>query len=85
MARGSVCGISTAQRGLFQRGGRVALEMLVNDELDPLFEAVAQVVEAALMNALAAATDMVGRDGHTVYALPHAGVRDLMQRRVQAP
>lgn len=73
---------STAQRGLFRRSGRVPLEMLVNDELDPLFEAVAQVVEEAILNALAAATDMVGRDGHTVYALPHAAVRDVMRRRV---
>lgn len=39
--------------------------------LDPLFEAVIEATEEAVINALVAATTMVGRDGNTLFALPH--------------
>lgn len=39
--------------------------------IDPLFEAVIEATEEAILNALVAAETMVGRDGHTLYALPH--------------
>ena len=47
-------------------------------ECDPLFAAVVQAVEEAVLNVLVANTDMVGWDGHRVPALPHDRVRELM-------
>jgi D-aminopeptidase len=71
---------STAQRRAFSRTGVTQLDMLANDELDPIFEAVVQAVEEAILNALISASDMVGRDGNTVYALPHEAVQRLLQK-----
>lgn len=46
------------------------LQMIPHKRLDPFFEAVAEAVEEAILNALTAAETMVGRDGHVAYALP---------------
>ncbi|MBI5137980.1 MAG: P1 family peptidase [Nitrospirae bacterium] len=51
-------------------GGTQAWSTLPNDALDPLFSAVADATEEAIVNALVAADDMTGVDGNTVYALP---------------
>ena len=42
-----------------------------DDALNPVFEAVIQSVDEAILNALVANQTMVGRDGHTIEALPH--------------
>jgi len=47
-------------------------------ECDPLFAAVVQAVEEAVLNVLIANEDMVGQDGHWVPALPHDRVRELI-------
>jgi D-aminopeptidase len=44
---------------------------LGNDSLDPLFEATVQATEEAIVNAMVAARDMQGNDGHYAQALPH--------------
>jgi len=54
-------------------------EMLPNGWLTPLFQATAYAVEEAITNALVAGTTMVGRDGNTVYALPHDRLRDVLR------
>ncbi|MDZ4717554.1 MAG: P1 family peptidase [Roseiflexaceae bacterium] len=71
---------STANQQAFRRSGTAQATFIPNDELDQLFEAVVQSVEEAILNALIAATDMTGRDGNTVYALPHDKVRVLLQK-----
>ncbi len=43
--------------------------------MDPFLAATAHAVEEAVLNALVANADMVGRSGHTSYALPHDLVR----------
>ena len=43
--------------------------------IDPFLTAVAEAVDEAVWNALVAAEDMVGRDGHVSHALPHEEVR----------
>ena len=48
--------------------------------LDPLFAATVEAVEEAIINALVAATTMVGRDGHEVRAIDHDELRDVMVR-----
>ena len=46
--------------------------------IDRLFDAVIESVEEAIVNALVAATTVVGRDGITAYALPHDRLREAM-------
>jgi D-aminopeptidase len=60
--------------------------MLPNNGLTPLFEAVAEATEEAIVNALCAATTMVGVDGHTAHALPLNRLREIMRyyRRLDA-
>ncbi len=47
-----------------------AVSMLAHATLDPLFDAVAEGVEEAILNALCAAETMTGQLGRTVYGLP---------------
>lgn len=51
----------------------VASDLFVEQEntIDTLFTAVLEATEEAILNALVAAETMVGRDGNTLYALPH--------------
>jgi D-aminopeptidase len=60
---------------------------LANGALDPLFLAVVQATEEAIVNALVAARDMQGTEGHVAKALPHAELVALLKRygRYQAP
>jgi L-aminopeptidase/D-esterase-like protein len=43
--------------------------------IDPLFTGVVEATEEAVLNALVAARDTVGREGHESFALPHDEVR----------
>lgn len=43
--------------------------------IDALYTAVVEATEEAVLNALVAARDMEGRDGHASFALPHDEVR----------
>lgn len=71
---------STANVGAAQRTGEAGLTMLANAALDPIFEAVIQATEEAIINAMVAAETMVGRDDHKSIALPHEEVRRLMKQ-----
>ncbi len=55
------------------------LQMVPNDSLDPLFAATVQSTEEAVVNAMVAAEDMTGIDGHHVRALPHAQLREVLR------
>jgi D-aminopeptidase len=63
-----VLAFATGNRGL-EQGDRVRLEMLANDRIDPLFYAVIDATEEAIVNALLAAETMTGRGSVTVHAL----------------
>ncbi len=54
--------------------------MLRNDALGPIFEATVQSVEEAIVNAMVAAEDMTGFQGHKVTALPHAALREILKK-----
>jgi L-aminopeptidase/D-esterase-like protein len=58
----------------------VSVQMLPNDRMDALFEATVQATEEAVVNALVAAKTMTGADGHTVEALPHDRLREVMKK-----
>jgi D-aminopeptidase len=54
--------------------------MLTNDAMTPLFEAVAEATEEAILNALCMATTMTGIDGRTTYALPLDRLCEVLRR-----
>jgi D-aminopeptidase len=58
-------------------GPPVALRMLPNSAMNPLFQATVEATEEAIVNALVAAETMAGRDGITAHRLPHDRLRDL--------
>lgn len=48
-------------------------------QIDPLYEAVVQATEESVVNALVAAKDMQGREGHMSFALPHDEITTAFQ------
>jgi D-aminopeptidase len=71
---------STANSGAAAEGHVVELKMLPNDSLDPVFRATVESTEEAIVNAMVAAHDMVGVDGHKVIALPHDALRAVLAK-----
>jgi L-aminopeptidase/D-esterase-like protein len=55
-------------------------EFLGNESMDPLFTAVVEATEEAIIDAMVANEDMTGRDGHTVEALPHERLMEVYRR-----
>ena len=56
--------------------------LLHNDDMSPLFEAVIEATAEALWNSMFMATDMKGRDGNFVPALPIESVLELMHQPI---
>jgi D-aminopeptidase len=71
---------STANPNSFQRSGISQITMLAQDAMNPLFEAVVQATEEAILNALIAAKTMSGINGNTAYTLPHERLREILRR-----
>lgn len=59
----------------------VPLRMLTNSYVTPLFDAVVEATEEAILNALCAAETMAGHGGATVHELPGQRLRQVMSRR----
>jgi len=72
---------STANPGAGLQGMSPAeVRMLPNDRMDALFEATVQATEEAVVNAMVAAKTMTGPEGHTVEALPHGRLREILKK-----
>jgi L-aminopeptidase/D-esterase-like protein len=71
---------STANTGAAAAKNAVNVSMLPNDALNPVFEGAVQAVEEAIVNAMVGAETMTGFEGHTVTALPHEQLRDVLKR-----
>ncbi|MGO9039372.1 MAG: P1 family peptidase [Steroidobacteraceae bacterium] len=71
---------STANPGAAAEGHVVELKMLPNDSLDPVFRATVEATEEAIVNAMVAARDMEGVDGHRVIAIPHQALRAVLEK-----
>jgi len=56
------------------------LTMLSNDSMDPLFLATVQATEEAVVNSMIAAKTMTGVDSHTVIALPHKPLQEILKK-----
>ncbi|SMF65638.1 L-aminopeptidase/D-esterase [Tistlia consotensis] len=62
-------------------GGLHSAAWLPQDAIDPVFEAVVQATEEAILDSMVANETLVGRDGNRAIALPHealAGLRDAV-------
>jgi D-aminopeptidase len=71
---------STANPGAVGSKGLHQLTMMPNDSLDPIFLATVQATEEAVINAMVAAETMTGINGHTVIALPHDRLREVLRK-----
>jgi L-aminopeptidase/D-esterase-like protein len=56
------------------------LQMLPNEQMDPLFLATVQATEESILNALVAAETMTGINDNTVYQLPQDRLLDIMKK-----
>ena len=72
-ANEAACGETTA---------RLEAAFLANDAMDPLFEAVVQASDEAVIDSMIANRTMTGRDGVTVQALPHEALLALLGDRI---
>lgn len=71
---------STANPGAVGPKGLHQLSMMPNDSLDPIFLATVRATEEAVVNAMVAAQTMTGINGHTVIALPHDRLREVLRK-----
>ena len=65
---------STANETAAGQGGKDTVKdakMLLNEAMDPLFEATVEATEESIVNAMVAADTMTGIEGRTVMGLPH--------------
>jgi L-aminopeptidase/D-esterase-like protein len=56
------------------------VQLLASDDMSPLFAAVVQATEEAIVNALVAGRTMTGRDGHVIVGLPHDRLREALKK-----
>jgi len=71
---------STANPGAASNKGLRRITMLPNDDIDPIFLATVQATEEAIINAMVAADTMTGINNHTVIALPHDRLREVLKK-----
>ena len=67
-------------REAFWKGDGYRLRSLEQFDVQPLLEGAAEAVEEAIVNALFAAENMIGRDGNRAWALPLDRTLDLLER-----
>jgi len=83
-----VIAFSTAQRLEHEPATLTTTQTVLADEakaMAGLFPAVVESVEEAILNSLLRAETMVGRDGHTAYALPAEEVVSLLRQAGRLP
>jgi len=56
------------------------VQVVGNDAMSPLFQAVIETTEEAIINSLFKATTITGKDKHTVNALPVDKVTDILRK-----
>ena len=71
---------STANSGVWASRNVADVKMLPNGQLDPVFAAVVEATEEAIVNAMIAADSMTGIDNHHVTAIPHDQLRAVLKK-----
>jgi len=56
------------------------VKLMGDDMIDPLYKAVAEAVEEAILNALFMAETMVGKEYNTLYAIPQEEVVEVLRK-----
>lgn len=71
---------STAHTSSHEPPITTEVSMLSNEAMTPLFVATAEATEEAIINALVTAKTMTGKDGNTIYALPHERLQEILSK-----
>ena len=71
---------STANPNADKSPGPNTVQTVSNDRISPLFTATVEATEEAIVNAMVAAETMTGRDNHTVIALPHNQLQQVLKK-----
>ncbi|MGE7775462.1 P1 family peptidase [Chitinophaga sp. NPDC101104] len=71
---------STANPRASRRDVAPKLDMLPNDQIDPLFTATVFATEEAILNAIVAGRDMTGINGNFVPGIPHTEIIRLLKK-----
>ncbi len=71
---------STANENAFNRDATTTVQSLPNDLITPLFDATAQAVEEAIINAMIAAETMEGIHGNKAHAIPHDLLKEVLRK-----
>jgi D-aminopeptidase len=66
-------------------GEPLAVDMIPDDSITPLFWGAIEATEEAILNALVAADTMVGRDGITAHSLPRDRLVEIMTKYGRGP
>jgi L-aminopeptidase/D-esterase-like protein len=60
--------------------GPNTVQTVSNERISPLFAATVEATEEAIVNAMVGAKTMTGIDGHTVIALPHQQLQQVLKK-----
>jgi len=71
---------STANPGAAKIPGPNTVQTVSNERISPLFDATVEATEEAIVNAMVGAKTMIGIDGHTVFALPHDKLQQVLKK-----
>jgi len=71
---------STANPHADAEPGPNTVKVVSNERISPLFTATVEATEEAIVNAMVGARTMTGRDGHTVNALPHDKLIEVLKK-----
>jgi L-aminopeptidase/D-esterase-like protein len=71
---------STANPGAVSAQKIATVQMVPNDELNPLFAATEEATEEAIVNAIVAAKTMTGANNITVQAIPHDQLQQVLKK-----
>jgi D-aminopeptidase len=71
---------TTANRTQMSSGLSNTIEVMNDRRIDPLYQAVVEATEEAVLNAMFMAHTTVGRDQHTLHALPIERTLELLRR-----
>jgi D-aminopeptidase len=58
----------------------LSIQMLRNNRLDPLYQAVIEATEEAVVNSMTTATTTVGRNGNKIHAIPLERLQAVMKK-----
>jgi L-aminopeptidase/D-esterase-like protein len=71
---------STANPEADKTPGPNMVQTVSTERISPIFNATVEATEEAIVNAMVGAETMTGRDGHTVIALPHDGLKQALKK-----